>query len=315
MLFAVYLRLILGTRSSAGEDLPAIGFRTEEDRVVVVVGEQAIAEYVMRDAKTPRPYFAHLRTLGGLQVTRNHPPQEDDLKDHDTFHPGLWMAFGDLSGADNWRLQAKVLHEQFVEPPQGRAGRGGFTVENRYLNQRGDATICREIRRCDFHVLPSGWLLVWDSTFSSDAGDFTFGDQEEMGLGLRVATPLAVVSNRGGRILDAEGNVNEKNARGKTAAWCDYSGPLSGRYTGVTLLSHPENFRPSWQHVRDYGLVVANPFGRRALTGGEESRVVVKRGESLRLRFGVFVHESENARQHRPAEAYAAYLRLAQAAP
>jgi hypothetical protein len=309
------LGLVIGTRSSPGEDLPAIGFRTQEDRVVVTAGEQPIAEYVLRDAKTPRPYFSHLRTHSGLQVTRNHPPREDDLKDHDTFHPGLWMAFGDLSGADNWRLAAKVVHERFVAAPQGGAGRGGFTVENRYLNERGDAAICREVRRLDFHVLPSGWLLAWDSTFSSDAGDFAFGDQEEMGLGVRVATPLAVVSQRGGRIVDAEGNINEQNARGKIAAWCDYSGPLEGRYAGVTLLSHPENFRPSWQHVRDYGLAVANPFGRRALTGGEESRVVLKQGESLRLRFGVFVHESEHEHQHRPAEAYAAYLRIAQALP
>jgi hypothetical protein len=225
------------------------------------------------------------------------------------------MAFGDLSGADNWRLQAKVVHERFVQRPQGSAGRGGFTVENRYLDAAGETTICREVRRLDFHVLPSGWLLAWDSTFSSESGGFTFGDQEEMGLGVRVATPLAVVSGRGGRILDAQGRRNEQDARGKVASWCDYSGPLEDRFAGVTIFSHPENFRPSWQHVRNYGLLVANPFGRNALTGGEISRVAVKPGESLRLRFGVFVHETETESHYRPAEILAAYLRLAQEAP
>jgi hypothetical protein len=33
---------------------------------------------------------------------------------------------------------------------------------------------------------------VWDSTFASDSGvGFDFGEQDEIGLGVRVATPLA----------------------------------------------------------------------------------------------------------------------------
>jgi len=54
----------------------------------------------------------------------------------------------------------------------------------------------------------------------------------------------------------------------------------------------PANFRPSWFHNRDYGLMVANPFGRKAMNQGELSRVQVKKGERLRLRFGVLLHSS-----------------------
>jgi hypothetical protein len=36
--------------------------------------------------------------------------------------------------------------------------------------------------------------------------------------------------------------------------------------------------------------LVANPFGRRAFAKGEESRIVVKAGETFRLHFGVLVH-------------------------
>ena len=35
-----------------------------------------------------------------------------------------------------------------------------------------------------------GWLLGIDSTFSSTTGEIRFGDQQEMGLGVRLATPL-----------------------------------------------------------------------------------------------------------------------------
>jgi hypothetical protein len=50
------------------------------------------------------------------------------------------------------------------------------------------------------------------------------------------------------------------------------------------------NFRRGWFHARDYGLLVANPFGRHAFTKGERSRVTVGKGETFRLRFGVFVY-------------------------
>ena len=52
----------------------------------------------------------------------------------------------------------------------------------------------------------------------------------------------------------------------------------------------PANFRPSWFHNRDYGLMVANTFGRSSMKQGDVSRVEVKKGEKLRLRFGLLLH-------------------------
>ncbi len=292
-------------------DEPAqVDFLTEAGKIIVRIDRRPVAEYVLGDMATPRPYFAHLRTASGLQITRNHPPQPGDLQDHDAFHPGLWLAFGDLNGSDNWRCKAKVTHERFLEAPQGSAGHGGFTSENTYRDESDHGTHCRETRRIDVHVVPAGWLLSWDSTFSSDRGEFVFGDQEEMGLGLRMATPLAVVTNHGGQIRDSEGRQNERQIWGTSAAWCDYSGPCQDRWVGVTLFSHPQNFRRSWHHVRDYGLLVANPFGRNALTGGSISRLVIKPGESLRIRFGILVHESETSTRFSPADAMQDYERL-----
>lgn len=64
-----------------------------------------------------------------------------------------------------------------------------------------------------------------------------------------------------------------------------------GRLVGLTVMCDPANFRPTRYHARDYGFVAANPFGRKCFKVGEESRVVVKPGESLRLRYGVLIHE------------------------
>ena len=132
-------------------------------------------------------------------------------------------------------------------------------------------------------------MLLWDSLFSGDR-EFYFGDQEEMGLGIRVCTPVSV--QRGGTILDSEGRQNEKEIWGKTADWCDYSGNVDGQPIGITVMCHPNNFRPCWMHSRDYGFLAANPFGRNAFGKGDKSKVVVEAGETLRLRYGLLLHSS-----------------------
>ena len=137
---------------------------------------------------------------------------------------------------------------------------------------------------------PGGYLIDWASEFTGPE-DFAFGDQEEMGLGVRVATPLTV--KNGGQILNSDGSKNEKQVWGKQADWCDYGGEIDGQPVGVTLMPDPKNFRRSWFHARDYGVLVANPFGRNAFTKGEKSKVVVRKGETFRLRFGVLVHSGK----------------------
>jgi hypothetical protein len=165
---------------------------------------------------------------------------------------------------------------------------------------------------------PAGHLLVWDSTFPSD-NEFAFGDQEEMGLGFRVATPLRVEQKSevdlppgNGTILDSEGRKNGDEVWGNSAQWCDYSGTMAGQRVGMTLFCHPENFRPSWFHARDYGMLEANPFGRQAFGKGEKSSVVIKPGEKMRLRYGVLLHSgAEGSRPDLPA-AYADYVKVAE---
>jgi len=76
-------------------------------------------------------------------------------------------------------------------------------------------------------------------------------------------------------------------------------------------MCHPGNFRPSWFHARDYGLLLANAFGRKAFDKGPTSKVTVKPGESLRLRYAVLLHAGAADSQPDLKAAYADYLRLA----
>lgn len=265
-----------------------VSFEPGDGSLQILVGGRSIAEYVFEDEHVLRPYFRHLRTLSGKQVTRTHPPGEtEELNDHPTMHPGLWMAFGDLNGADFWRNKGRVRHVEFLKQPEGGRGRGSFTVRNSYETE--DGPICTEDCEIAVVVRPDGYLLNWSSQFHSDRGDFAFGDQEEMGLGVRVRTPLAVA--KGGTIEDSEGRRNGAEVWGKQAEWCEYRGVLDGERVGVVLMPSPRNFRRSWFHARDYGLLAANPFGRNAFTRGGKSRIPVRRGDTFHLGFGVLVYD------------------------
>lgn len=308
------------TPAADGTAAPAaVAFTREPGSVAITVGDKPFANFAYADEKITRPYFAHVRAPNGVQVTRTHPPTPgSDPTDHPEFHPGIWMSFGDVSGADSWRLKAPVRFERFVEEPHGGAGEGGFVARLIHADPKyPTAAICREDLRCDVRATPEGTLLLWDSTFTGDR-EFAFGDQEEMGLGVRMATPLRAeqVSKQGlpaghGEIVSADGKRNEAEVWGTAPKWCDYRGEVDGQSAGVAILCHPENFRPSWFHVRDYGLMVANPFGRAAFDQGEPSRVTVAPGEALRLRYGVLVHGAAAGENLDLDRAFERYVELA----
>src|SRR5687767_13101658 len=81
----------------------------------IALGAQPIANYTYAgDVKISRPFFHKVRLPGGPQLTRNHPPiPGKDATDHDTMHPGIWLAFGDVNGEDTWRNKAYVRHDRF----------------------------------------------------------------------------------------------------------------------------------------------------------------------------------------------------------
>jgi len=301
----------------AAESAPQVEFVPHNGYIEIAVGGKPFATFVYDGSKITRPYFADVLAPDGTQVTRHNPPiAGQDTMDHPEFHPGIWMAFGDISGNDYWRLKARVEHDGFAERPQSAPGSGSFAVRNRYVSAtEAQKTICNEL--CKFTILarPAGTLLVWDSTFTGDE-EFYFGDQEEMGLGIRVATPMRVEKGDGslpagtGTMTDSEGRKNGAQIGGNSAEWCDYSGTVDGKHVGMTIFCHPDNFRPSWFHARDYGFLAANAFGRAAFKKGEPSKVVVQPGEEFRLRYGILIRADAPGSDADLAAAYQDFLKV-----
>lgn len=274
-------------------------YNQDASGLIIRLGTQPIATYVYDDPKIPRPYFCDVHAPDGTPITRTHPPDPEHDKgndDHADFHPGIWLAFGDIGGADVWRLKARVAHVAFEQEPIVEDGKLRFAVRNRYETlDTPPRVICEEACRYSLLAQENGWVLLSESTFTSPAG-FAFGDQEEMGLGIRLATGLTV-KHGAGTIVNSEGGKDEKGTWGKAATWCAAYGPVNGGLAGALVVPSPKNFRTSWFHSRDYGLVVANPFGKKAMTGPKDDGVapdstVVTKDAVFSLSFGLYVFSS-----------------------
>lgn len=290
-LYALLLFLPLAAAAPAGP--PEITLTKEAGSLHIRVGGQPMATYVWADPALPRPYFCDLFAPDGTRLTRNHPPDpvaDAGNADHPDFHPGLWLAFGDLGGQDFWRNKARVRHVEFLPVGGLPAHPNAFVVRNVYEPLAGGPPLCEEI--CTYTIVPgdTGNLLLMDSIFFSGTA-FGFGDQEEMGLGLRLATELTPKSGHG-RLRNSDGGEQEAGTWGKMADWCAVTAPGKEGLTGVLIAPHPANFRKSWFHTRDYGLIAANPFGQKAMTAAKDDTVLpdqtpVPGGTAFRLRFGV----------------------------
>ncbi len=305
--FLIALVVIFNALAVSGPCKGDLGLVAQTDRIEITDGPAVIAAFVFKDPQVLRPYVMGLKTPGGIAVTRNHPPVlGTDAEDHATMHPGMWFAFGDINKNDFWRNQAKMVFTDWAAVPKVADGRVMFTARFGLMDAK-DQALGQLLLSISVARRPHGYLWIWDGVFSSDSQELRFGDQEEMGLGVRLATPL--IEKNGGRLINDEGMKTAKGTWGKQALWSDYSGALKGSEVGILLMPSPKNFRKSWFHNRDYGLMVANAFGNQAFTKGEPSEVVVRRGESLRLIYGVLVHEAEEGTRAQLEDEYQVFIK------
>lgn len=285
MRLATCLIFVLTTFATAADPLR---LEDGEGKLTIHHRDVPLAVYVYKDAEILRPYFCQVKSLTGRSITRSHPPKAGaEAVDHPTMHPGIWLAFGALGSGDFWRNKGRVEHVEFDEKPEVVDDRIRFRVRQRYVMD--GKTLCEELCRHTVRLREDGWWLRYDSEFRVES-PVVFGDQEEMGLGVRMTAKLCVKGGQG-QIQNDRGEINEAAIWGKPARWCDYGGVIDGRRLGAVLVPHPENPWESRFHVRDYGLMVANPIGQTSFKVESPTPRRIDSTEPLRLRYDLFIYD------------------------
>jgi hypothetical protein len=320
-------------------DTPAepaeVSVKAFKDRIEFRHGKQLAATYHI-DPKAAKPYFWPLHSPSGVPVTRPWPMEPARGEAHDHPHQkSAWFCHGDVL-PEGIPLKKKTRHASGVdfwseEPGHGRIvctrvgavkrakDHARVTTHNEWRTADG-VKVLDETRTIHFHDFGTARLFVLDIDLHAGVCPITFGDTKEGSLGVRVRESLRVDRGKG-QLVNAEGKTGEgakNNARrdgcwGLVSAWCDYSGPAGGKVAGIALFADPHNPYPTAWHSRNYGLMAANPFGRAKAgfpaTRGRKDLVKLAKGEHLKLRYGIFLHDGD-AREGKVAHYYTRFTRL-----
>lgn len=265
----------------------------QDGRVAVKIGGELFTRYIYGD-DVSKPCLYPLIGPFGQGVTRAYPLEEieGDSSDH-VHHRSLYVAWGDVNGSDNWSEEegsGRTVHRYFEATDSGPVF-GRIIALNDWVDASGNRLMQDRLEYAFYKTPPSFRLFDLSVTFYASDGDVRFGDTKEGGIAsLRVATSME--AGRSGRIENSLGGINETETWGKRASWCDYSGPVGDHLVGIAVFDHPSNLRyPTYWHVRDYGLMTANPFGLSFFVGeGADGSYVLPGGEHLCFRYRILIH-------------------------
>jgi len=291
-IFAFTLLLILPCSLLEAGD---VAFEKGEDKITVTIDGEVFSHY-HTSSKWKKPFFDPV-FINGTEITRPIDPNE---KEH-PHHKGIWVSVDEVNEVDYWGEKG-VIKNISAECKETDSG-GQLMVVNHWLDGDGN-TVVEE--HTTIHIAPNK-LMTYDITFKAPGHDVEFLDTKEGLLGFRMAHSMR--EKEGGRVLGANGKKGTQENWGKHNKWIDYFGEVEGKTFGVTLMDHPENFRKSRYHVRNYGLFSISPFGEKAYTKGKEEAkpVHLKPGESLSLRYGIYFHHGDT-NQGQVEKAYQQFL-------
>ncbi len=249
-----------------------------------------------------RPYLYPLLTASGKRVTRGYPLET--IPGEPTDHPhqrGLFVASQNVSGYDFWEndptykratIPGKIVFREWTATQSG-AAQGTLGMVSDWISKEG-VVLIEEKRSMTFYAEPrDSRMFDVDITFTAKQ-DAILEDNHDAVIGLRLGPAFDPMN--GGLAVNAEGLRNQAEIRSQKSAWVDWQATLDGEPVGFMLMDHPANLNfPARWDIRDYGLLMANPFGNREFFTGKpspnhEGGYRLGRGESIRLRYRILIH-------------------------
>jgi len=215
-------------------------------------------------------------------------------------HIGIWMPWTrtkfEGKEVDFWNLkegQGTVRFVRFLSTTSGPVY-GGFQAEHEHValkTSEGEKVVLKEV--WDVRVYNIGgpekgyWLWDFVSTQRCVADSPLYQIQYRYGgFGFRGA---AEWKGENAAYLTSEGRTR-KDGHATRARWCDTSGAINGKWTGVTHMSHPKNFR----HPEP--MRIWPEFENQVFFNWAPSQVgdwVMKPGEDHVFRYRLYVHEGK----------------------
>lgn len=292
-----------------GREFPPVELKKMEEIVEVKIGGTFFTTYHFGKGVV-YPFLNPVIGPKGKSLLRElfdkpQPPDHDHIH-----HRGILVAHGDVNGVDNWSEEEGhgfIRHNSFKEIISGPVY-GKIMGENSWVSKE-ERKVLTEVREMRFYNISEIKIIDFEITFQATEGEVVFGDTKEGGiLSVRVATPMR--GDRQGKIENAYGAIGEQESWGKRAPWCDYSGPCEGEMAGLAVFDHPGNLRyPGYWHVRDYGLMTANPFALSYYYNDKsrDGSHTLERNRELRFSYRVYIHR-QDAKEGKVAEAFHNYL-------
>lgn len=248
-----------------------------------------------------RPFLYPVRSPSGWPLTRIGHPHDPVTHSH---HNSVWLSHADVNGFDFWadRTDTKIVCrkiEQFDEAVQEgdapqllawlvadiewQANGVPLIKEQRRITLRIAAPVDQAWQR-PRDILREGFFIIIESTLRPADKTVTFGQTPFGLIGVRMHKTIGV-RDGGGRILNSEGQLNEKEIFRKPARWVDYSGPITPEESGgIALFDHPENPGfPHAFHVRDDGWM--------GICLTLDGPLTLEPGNTLKVRYGLWCHD------------------------
>lgn len=276
--------LLLSASPAVGEE-PDVQAKLNGNKTVDIhIGGKPFAVYQLNlRGELPKPFLLPVRAADGTILTRSLKDPEDH-----PHHKGVWVSVDRVNDVDFWAEKGRIVTDAL---DLVHSGNPVLRVENIWQSLDGKP-IVREDTSITFYP---NRLVAYDITFRADYGPVTFGDTKEGLFGFRMVNSLR--EKETGTVVNAAGAKGTGECWGRPAPWVDYFGKVGDGVYGVALFDHPANFRKSRYHVRNYGLFSISPFGEKAYSKGKSEAlpVTIEAGKSLRLRYGLYIHDGDTA--------------------
>jgi Family of unknown function (DUF6807) len=251
--------------------------------VTVKIGDEVFTVFNLAK-DLPKPFASPVHGPGGMVMTREIA--KPGVKADHPHHKGIWVSVDEVNEIKFWAEQGKIEN---VKATIHSGDPGIITLTNHWLGQDGKPLLEENAK---ISIFPNR-LMVYDITFKALDNPVTFDDTKEGLFGIRLIDSL--IEKKTGKVVNSNGLKGTKEAWGKTADWVDYFGEVDGQTLGVALFDHPDNFRPSRYHVRDYGLFSISPFGEESYAKQGAKPVTLEPGKTLRLKYGLYIHAGDTA--------------------